>query len=603
MERIKLTLVEGALEMTVNNGGGSDVPEDVELQSETVGVRTRKNQPLDKGDVEDDGPKKSTRKCRPLKRPGCLKTAKRRKSQPAAQEVDGKNCLTLVEGALEMIVNDGGGSDVPEDSSSDEDAELWSETTNGSDSDYKPQDESTDDDDDGPKKSTGKCRPLKRPRSQRTAKRRKSQPAALKVDGKKGLTLVEGALEMIVNDSGGSDVPEGSPSDEDAELWSEIAAARNRKNQPPDKGRDVEDNDPKKSTGKCRPLKRPGCLKTAKQRKSQPAALKVDGKKGVTLVEGALEMIVNDSGGSDVPEDSSSDVDIELQCEAGGESDSDYQPPDKGTDDDEDEDPRKSPGILTHLKTAKKRKYDAAARDVDGEKWLNREENDTKPDPLKFMPARTPGPTFDTTAKWSPLSLFQLYFSDSVVDTIIKNTNANASRRLKAGIKVRWTPLTMKDFYVFLAIILFSSLVQVHNRADYWKRKFPYNFAFPHSKMTRERFEAIMWSLHISNIAIVNSFLLYKELCKTKSDVTVLAQKVFREQLAAEMLEFADAPVSESTTAPLKMTCMPCYYGTDASQSRRLLKISGVRESADEGTQTSEQHLSSQKQLLRSRSL
>ncbi|KAM3607063.1 uncharacterized protein V6R79_001352 [Siganus canaliculatus] len=249
----------------------------------------------------------------------------------------------------------------------------------------------------------------------------------------------------------------------------------------------------------------------------------------LSLVEEALGMIMNDSGVGVVPEDSSSDEDAELQSDTDDGSDSDYKlPPGKsisdddddeedeedGEEDDDDDDddyPKKSPGKIPPRKrprsrkksskeaAAKRRKSDAAARDVDGEKWLNREENDMKPVPLKFAPTRTPGPTFDTTAKWSPLSLFQLYFSDSVVHTIIRNTNANAAKRLKAGIKVRWTPLTMKDFYVFLAIILFSSLVQVHNRADYWKRKFPYNFAFPHSKMTRDRFEAIMWSLHISN--------------------------------------------------------------------------------------------------------
>ncbi|XP_071393737.1 piggyBac transposable element-derived protein 4-like [Centroberyx affinis] len=115
------------------------------------------------------------------------------------------------------------------------------------------------------------------------------------------------------------------------------------------------------------------------------------------------------------------------------------------------------------------------------------------------MPARVPGPTFDTTASWSPLSLFQLFFSASVVQSVIDNTNANAIKRLQAGRKLVWKVLTVRDFYIFMAIIIFSGLVSVHQRSDYWRREWPYNFRFPSEKMTRDRFEAILWSLHLSN--------------------------------------------------------------------------------------------------------
>uniref|UniRef100_A0A3Q2W9V5 Laccase domain-containing protein 1-like n=1 Tax=Haplochromis burtoni TaxID=8153 RepID=A0A3Q2W9V5_HAPBU len=134
------------------------------------------------------------------------------------------------------------------------------------------------------------------------------------------------------------------------------------------------------------------------------------------------------------------------------------------------------------------------------EMWHNKKEEDRNPEPFKFMPSRVPGPTFNKTASWSPLSLFQLFFSVPVVQTIIQNTNANAARRKAAGVKFQWTDLTVKDFYVFLAIIVFTGLVSVHHRADYWKREWPYNFHFPQEYMSRNRFEAIVWSLHLSNL-------------------------------------------------------------------------------------------------------
>ncbi|KAM6911587.1 piggyBac transposable element-derived protein 4-like [Lycodopsis pacificus] len=141
----------------------------------------------------------------------------------------------------------------------------------------------------------------------------------------------------------------------------------------------------------------------------------------------------------------------------------------------------------------------ASTESEEGDRWHDREEECIKPAPLSFKPARTPGPTFDTSRAWSPISLFQLFFSVSVVRKIIENTNANAAKRKKAGMKFSWDVLTVKDFYIFLSIIVFTGLVKVHQRTDYWRKKWPYNFQFPGDVMTRDRFEAIIWSLHLSN--------------------------------------------------------------------------------------------------------
>ncbi|KAG7523504.1 hypothetical protein JOB18_048850 [Solea senegalensis] len=161
----------------------------------------------------------------------------------------------------------------------------------------------------------------------------------------------------------------------------------------------------------------------------------------------------------------------------------------------------RSPGSSTpSRKSSRKRRLTFAENgDGDGDKWQDREEEDIKPTPLRFMPAQKPGPTFDTSTAWSPLSLFQLFFSASVVKTIIENTNANAAKRKEAGLKFKWEELTVKDFYTFLAIIVYTGLVSVHHRADYWRQQWPYNFSFPKEKMSRDRFEAILWSLHLSD--------------------------------------------------------------------------------------------------------
>jgi len=120
----------------------------------------------------------------------------------------------------------------------------------------------------------------------------------------------------------------------------------------------------------------------------------------------------------------------------------------------------------------------------EGDRWHGREEA-IKPAPLRFKLARDPGPACDTSKAWSPLDLFNS-FSNAVVTTIIKNTNA--ARRKQSGVKFKWDILNLKDFYIFLSIIVFTGLVTMHERADYWRSIWPYNLQFP---LTRCRGSAL----------------------------------------------------------------------------------------------------------------
>ncbi len=73
---------------------------------------------------------------------------------------------------------------------------------------------------------------------------------------------------------------------------------------------------------------------------------------------------------------------------------------------------------------------------------------------------------------------------------------------------------------------------------------------------------------------MVDSFLLHKELYKISNDPTMTKPhtlKTFREQLTAEMLEFAEGSAPPPPPPP-PLTCMPAYYGADATQSRRYCR-------------------------------
>ncbi|XP_026159321.1 piggyBac transposable element-derived protein 4-like [Mastacembelus armatus] len=227
-------------------------------------------------------------------------------------------------------------------------------------------------------------------------------------------------------------------------------------------------------------------------------------------VEEVLTELEKDAGTPLCVNDSSSDEeDLILSDYAVDSGDSDYRPPSSESDDDEDFTPSSatspqqkrgcSPLGTPPAPGVKPPKRLRLTDGEEGGRWRDRDEEDIKPDPPKFMPARTPGPTLDTSRAWSPISLFHLFFSASVVRTIIRNTNANAAKRKQAGMKFKWETLTVKDFYTFLAVVIYTGLVTVHHRSDYWRKMWPYNFPFPSEKMSRDRFEAILWSLHLSN--------------------------------------------------------------------------------------------------------
>uniref|UniRef100_A0A3B3ZMU6 PiggyBac transposable element-derived protein domain-containing protein n=1 Tax=Periophthalmus magnuspinnatus TaxID=409849 RepID=A0A3B3ZMU6_9GOBI len=144
------------------------------------------------------------------------------------------------------------------------------------------------------------------------------------------------------------------------------------------------------------------------------------------------------------------------------------------------------PGSSPPSKKRSQKQNISAPSEEENDWWHNREEEDITPHLPRFMPARTPGPNIDTSKNWSPLSLFHLFF--------FNNTNANTARKKAGGMVFKWEDLTMKDCYIFLSIILFMGLVSVPQRSNYWRARWPYNFRFPRKSMTRDRFEAIMWS-------------------------------------------------------------------------------------------------------------
>uniref|UniRef100_A0A8C6T1I6 PiggyBac transposable element-derived protein domain-containing protein n=1 Tax=Neogobius melanostomus TaxID=47308 RepID=A0A8C6T1I6_9GOBI len=197
---------------------------------------------------------------------------------------------------------------------------------------------------------------------------------------------------------------------------------------------------------------------------------------------------VEDEEWSDEDEPSESDESI---------VDPDFDPEGRHFSDDSGDDLRKKRN--TDGDDLRKRRNANVDRDNGGEElsWGFRSAPDHQPDPLRFKPARTAGPALDATFSWTPLSVFQLFCSASVIRKIVENTNKNGARRKEAGIMKKWTSVTVKDFHMYLVTLLYTGLVKLHNHSDYWRKVWPYRFQFPAEAMSRERFDEIRITLSL----------------------------------------------------------------------------------------------------------
>lgn len=137
----------------------------------------------------------------------------------------------------------------------------------------------------------------------------------------------------------------------------------------------------------------------------------------------------------------------------------------------------------------------------DGDRWHNIDEEDVEPPQPRFRPERDVGPQLNRTANYRPLELFQLFFSTTVINTLVKNTNAYGKKKCQ-GQKERWVPVTTADMYSFICLVLYMGIVPLKTLKEFWRGSKLFSLPFPASVMPCRRFLAISRSLHMNDPAV-----------------------------------------------------------------------------------------------------
>ncbi len=131
--------------------------------------------------------------------------------------------------------------------------------------------------------------------------------------------------------------------------------------------------------------------------------------------------------------------------------------------------------------------------------WKAETDADRAPQTLRFWPAREPGPQLTTADAHSPMSLFKLFFTESTVENLCHNTNAQAARAAAKGRKYKWTDVNVDELYRYIGLVFYMATVKMSSITDYWRQDSLFSLPFPATVMSRDRYRTISWNVHMSH--------------------------------------------------------------------------------------------------------
>ncbi|XP_055061718.2 piggyBac transposable element-derived protein 4 isoform X1 [Misgurnus anguillicaudatus] len=130
------------------------------------------------------------------------------------------------------------------------------------------------------------------------------------------------------------------------------------------------------------------------------------------------------------------------------------------------------------------------------ERWHSADETDDEPPHPVFTPVQAPGPKCISNSCSNPLKFFQLFFSKTILQEIVSNTNAYGTKCQKT--EEEWENISMKELESFIALVIFMGLFKCSSLQDYWRESEYFGLCFPGQIMSYQKFLSISNTLHLS---------------------------------------------------------------------------------------------------------
>ncbi|XP_026158718.1 activating transcription factor 7-interacting protein 1 isoform X2 [Mastacembelus armatus] len=131
--------------------------------------------------------------------------------------------------------------------------------------------------------------------------------------------------------------------------------------------------------------------------------------------------------------------------------------------------------------------------------WKTETDVDMAPQALRFLPTQEPGPQLRPCDAHTPMSLFKMFFSETAMSILCRNTNAQAARSRAKGHKYKCSDVSISELYRYIGLLFYMAMVKLRSIRDYWRRESLFSVPFPATVMSRDRYRTISWNLHMSH--------------------------------------------------------------------------------------------------------
>ena len=104
----------------------------------------------------------------------------------------------------------------------------------------------------------------------------------------------------------------------------------------------------------------------------------------------------------------------------------------------------------------------------------------------------------------SIIAIFQLFFTSSLLEMIVEETNKYAAECMGASAYTHWERVTVEELTAFFGFMILMGLISLPALSDYWKKDELFHYQPIASRISRDRFFQLQRYLHFADNATLS---------------------------------------------------------------------------------------------------